>query len=143
MRVVLDTNILISACMKPGGLEARIADVAIAGTFELCVTREIMAEYVDVLNRRKFVAWREAGSRMLEAFGRVATFVHPKNRIQAAKDPDDNRFLECAEAGGADYLITGNLRHYPAEWGSTKIVNARSFFDLTGMTERTDSRPDL
>ncbi len=129
--------------MKAGGLEARLTEMAVAGAIELCVTKEVMGEYVDVLNRRKFVTWRESGSRLLEAFGRVAAFVHPKTRIEAAKDPDDNRFLECAEAAGADYLVTGNLRHYPAEWGSTKIVNARNFFELTGMTERTDSRPDL
>jgi len=140
---VLDTNILISACMKAGGLEARVIEMAVAGAIELCVTKEVMGEYVDVLNRRKFVTWRETGSQLLESLGRVATFVHPKNRVQVAKDPDDNRFLECAEAGGADYLITGNLRHYPVEWAGAKIVNARAFFDITGMTERTDSRPDL
>lgn len=143
MRVVLDTNILISACMKAGGLEARLTEMAIAGTVELCVTREVMGEYLDVLNRRKFITWRETGSKLLEALGRLAIFVHPTNRVQVAKDPDDNRFLECAEAAGADFLVTGNLRHYPAEWGGAKIVNARAFFDLTGTTERTDSRPDL
>jgi putative PIN family toxin of toxin-antitoxin system len=140
---VLDTNILISACMKAGGLEARLVEMAIAGAIEFCVTKEVMGEYVDVVNRRKFVTWRETGSQSLESLGRVAIFVHPKNRVQVAKDPDDNRFLECAEAAGAEFLVTGNLRHYPAEWAGAKIVNARAFFDLTGMTERTDSRPDL
>ena len=143
MRVVLDTNILISACMKTGGLEARLVELAIAGSIELYVTKEVMGEYVDVLNRRKFVTWRETGLKLLESLARVATFVHPSKRVEAAKDPDDNRFLECAEAAGAEYLVTGNLRHYPAEWGGAKIVNARGFFDLTGMTDRTDSRPDL
>jgi putative PIN family toxin of toxin-antitoxin system len=140
---VLDTNILISACMKTGGLEARLIEMGIAGTIEVCVTKDVMGEYVDVLNRRKFVTWRETGSQLLESLGRVATFVHPSKRVEAAKDPDDNRFLECAEAAGAEFLVSGNLRHYPAEWSGTKIVNARGFFDLTGMTERTDSRPDL
>jgi len=47
----------------------------------------------------------------------------------AATDPDDNCFLECAEAAGADYLITGNKRHFLARWKNSKIVNTREFLD--------------
>jgi predicted nucleic acid-binding protein len=50
--------------------------------------------------------------------------------LTAASDEDDNRFLECAAAAGAEYLVTGNLRHYPAAHGSTQVVNARGFFTL-------------
>ncbi|MBV9037914.1 MAG: hypothetical protein JO182_25715 [Acidobacteriaceae bacterium] len=42
----------------------------------------------------------------------------------------DNRFLECVEAAQADFLITGNKRHFPAEWEGTRIVNAREFFSI-------------
>jgi predicted nucleic acid-binding protein len=45
-------------------------------------------------------------------------------------DPDDNKFLECAQAAGADYLVTGNKRHFPKRWGKTKVVNARELLDL-------------
>ena len=45
-------------------------------------------------------------------------------------DPDDNMFLECAETAHADYLITGNKRHFPSVWRSTKIVNARDVEEL-------------
>ena len=46
-----------------------------------------------------------------------------------ALDPDDNRFLECSEAAHAEFLITGNLKHYPKEYKNTRIVNARQFLE--------------
>ena len=94
MRVVLDTNILISACLKPGGLEAQVVSMVRSGRIEAC-----------------------------------AVAVPPGELVAAASDEDDNRFLECAASGNAAYLITGNLRHYPAAWTPTNIVNARSFID--------------
>ncbi len=47
----------------------------------------------------------------------------------AAHDPDDNRFLECAEAARADYLVTGNTRHVPRHWRGTEVVNARELIE--------------
>jgi uncharacterized protein len=52
--------------------------------------------------------------------------------VQACSDPDDDCFLECAEAAQADFLITGNKRHFPKRWKGTEIVNAREF--LTSIT---------
>ncbi len=130
MRVVLDTNVLISACLKPGGLEARVAGMAAAGDLEACVTDEVMAEYRDVLGREKFRAWRDASDALLTSLAQRTVHVEGGAPVLASNDDDDNRFLECAAASGAAYLITGNLRHYPAAWGCTQIVNARGFFDL-------------
>lgn len=56
--------------------------------------------------------------------------VHPTRRIEAAKDPDDDIFIECADAARADFLITGNRRHFPAFWKCTKIVTPREFVGL-------------
>jgi uncharacterized protein len=130
VRVVLDTNVLISACLKPGGLEARVAGMAAAGEVVACVTDEILAEYRDVLGRDKFRAWREASEALLSALALCTVHVVGGEPVQASHDDDDNRFLECAAASGAAFLITGNLRHYPAAWGCTQVVNARGFFDL-------------
>jgi predicted nucleic acid-binding protein len=44
-------------------------------------------------------------------------------------DPDDDAFLECAQAAQADYLVTGNLKHFPSSWGSTRVVTARWLLD--------------
>ena len=141
MRVVLDTNVLISACLKPDGLEARVAAMAASGELDACVTDEVLAEYRDVLGREKFRAWRGASEALLRALAQNTLYVVGGVPVQASADEDDNRFLECAAASGAAFLITGNLRHYPPTWGCTQIVNARGFLDLTAMTERTDCRP--
>lgn len=47
-----------------------------------------------------------------------------------ARDPDDNHFLECAEAAGADYLVTGNKKHFPSSYKNARVVDAREFLDL-------------
>jgi predicted nucleic acid-binding protein len=54
----------------------------------------------------------------------------PKRRAPAAPHESDNRFLECAEAADAAYLITGNTKHFPDRYGNTKIVTPRQFWDL-------------
>jgi predicted nucleic acid-binding protein len=45
------------------------------------------------------------------------------------RDPADNRFLECAEAGKADYIVTGNKRDFPSKWRQTQIVNSRELLE--------------
>ncbi len=129
MRVVLDTNILISAVWKPGGLEARVVELALSGALTACVSGPVSAEYRAVLGRKKFESHRREAEEMLRRIERCTTLVEPSERLTAASDEDDNRLLECAVAAGARYLITGNLRHYPAECETTKVVNARGFLE--------------
>lgn len=50
-------------------------------------------------------------------------------KVYACSDRDDNMFLECVQAADADYLVTGNAKHFPAAWGDTQIVTARQFLD--------------
>jgi len=57
--------------------------------------------------------------------------VRPQHKLKVASDPDDNRFLECAEASGANYLVTGNKRHFPRQWKQTLVVNARELLEWT------------
>ena len=56
-------------------------------------------------------------------------WIKPSQRIRACSDPDDDVFLECAHAAKAHFLVTGNLKHFPASWGDTKVVGARQFLD--------------
>jgi uncharacterized protein len=68
--------------------------------------------------------------RFLQLIRNSGHMVKPSHRIEAAIDPDDNVSLECADAGRADYLITGNQRHFPKFWKNTKIITAREFITL-------------
>jgi hypothetical protein len=55
--------------------------------------------------------------------------VRPTERVAACSDPDDDIFLECAQAARADYLVTGNLKHFPVSWAATRIVTPRWLLD--------------
>ena len=126
---MLDTNVLISAALKPDGLEAQVVDAAIAGLLEAWVTAEVWAEYEEVLARPKFAGVRDASRRILDALNARARRTVASACAALASDADDNRFVECAQAAEAHFLVTGNLRHYPAEWGPTRAVNARGLLE--------------
>ena len=59
-----------------------------------------------------------------------ARSVKPSRTLQVAKDPDDNIFLECADAAHADYLVTENPRHFPEFWKKTKVITSRELMDI-------------
>ncbi len=113
MRIVLDTNILISACWKPGGNESRV--VTLAGV-TVCISDALEAEYRDVARRKKFAKQRECLEALIDAIVAAAYRVQPAQTCVACSDPDDNLLLDCALAAEAQYVVTGNLRHFPAEW---------------------------
>jgi predicted nucleic acid-binding protein len=56
--------------------------------------------------------------------------VEPARRLDVCPDPDDNMFLECADAARAAYLITGNQKHFPRFWKQTKVITPREFISL-------------
>ncbi len=131
VRIVLDTNVLISATLKPAGLEAAVVDSVLAGTVEAWATPQVWAEYEEVFARAKFVKIRAASRGMLDALRAKVRETAAVMAVTTARDEDDNRFLECALAAEADFLVTGNLKHYPAESGGTRVVNARGFVEET------------
>jgi putative PIN family toxin of toxin-antitoxin system len=130
MRVVLDTNILISALWKPDGLEAAIIQLAREGKIACCVSHELWEEYREVLSREKFANLSESAAQLLLDLSPQVTRVRPSKKVTWSGDDEDNRVLECLQESGAEYLITGNLRHFPAEWEGARIVNARTFFTI-------------
>ena len=142
MRVVLDTNVLVSAALKPDGLEAALVNLAVSGELEVWVTAAVWAEYDEVMARSKFAGIRAASRKILDALELRATRTTAVPASVRAMDEDDNVFIECAEAAQANFLVTGNLRHYPAEWGMTRAVNARGFFEATQAAGRSSSRAD-
>ncbi|HWE00056.1 MAG TPA: putative toxin-antitoxin system toxin component, PIN family [Bryobacteraceae bacterium] len=127
IKAVLDTNVVVSACWKPGGLEASAVALAAQGAFTLCVSPAIVAEYRDVLSRKKLANLESRAVPLLAALEKVWISFDASIRTSAAGDEDDNRFLECAFSSGANFLVTGNLRHYPETFATARIVNARAF----------------
>ncbi len=131
MRIVLDTNVLLSACWTPTGLEARLVQLAISRQLTAYVSHAVLAEYRDVLFRDKFAALRDRGHSDVSRFERSATLVEPAATVEASPDEDDNRFLECAAAANAEFLISRNTYATIQQPGEKRASsNAREFFDL-------------
>ena len=128
IRVVLDSNVYISALLF-GGNPRRVMELAQAGVFQTFTSPEIIEEIEDVL-RRKF-GWRETRIRgAANATWRIAMQAARAEELKDCPDPDDNRILECAVAGRAHFIITGDrdlLGLHP--YRRIAIVSPRAFLD--------------
>ena len=131
MKVVLDTNVIVSGLNFPGN-ERTVVELAMRGRFDLVLSPFILQEVTGVLCRK--FGWDEA--RAADATGaleRAATIVEPPRLREVIKgDHPDNRILECAVAGSATFLITGDRRHLlpVGEHYGTRIVNAPRFLTM-------------
>jgi putative PIN family toxin of toxin-antitoxin system len=129
LRVVLDTNVVVSALLKESGLERYVLDLVMNGKMALVVSAEILAEYDEVLRRPKFHLPSPLLAEFLRQLRERSRLVRPRKRLHVSLDPDDDKFLECALARRARFLVTGNQRHFPATHGSIRIVNAREILE--------------
>ena len=130
LRLVLDTNVIISAALKANGPQRTVLLLALTKPARLYASNAILAEYREGLARKELKIRRGARLQLLQLIKNRSHLVTPTQKIQAARDPDDNMFLECADAARADYLITGNQRHFPRFWKQTKVITAREFITL-------------
>jgi uncharacterized protein len=130
LRLVLDTNIVASAALKPDGLQRTVFLLALTKPARLYVTQAVLAEYREVLARPEFRIRKGLRQQLLQLIQNRAQLVKPVRSLHVAKDPDDDKFLECADVARADYLITGNPRHFPKFWKTTKIITSREFIGI-------------
>jgi putative PIN family toxin of toxin-antitoxin system len=128
LKVVIDTNVLVSALLKPDSVPELILSLILEGEMVLCLSEPIATEYEEVLAREKFKKLdRQKVKALLSRLKSQARWVSPTVRLQAAKrDPEDNKFLECAEE--ADFFITGNIKHFPpGKFKGTIILRPAEF----------------
>ncbi len=128
MIIVLDSNVLVSGLLSPFGPPGTIVKLVAAGTLRLAYDARILSEYRDVLLRPAFgfdAQHVEVLLDQIEAAGVPTTSV-PLNL--GLPDPDDEPFLEVAQAAQAQYLVTGNLKHFPAaRRGGTEVILPAEF----------------
>ena len=130
-RIVIDTNVLISAAIQPGGPPAQVLELVAGRTVELCASEEVLDEYSEVFGRAKFAGLDPRRvARLIAVIAAEATVVRPANRLAESPDESDNRFYECAAASEADYIVTGNTRHFSKSYRTTKIVTPRQLLTL-------------
>jgi putative PIN family toxin of toxin-antitoxin system len=130
LRLVIDTNILVSAALKPDGLQRTVVLLALTKPARLYVSTSVLSEYWKVLSRPELGIRKGLRQQFFDLIEKRAHLVSPPRRLQITSDPDDNIFLECVDAARADYLVTGNQRHFPRFWKKTKIITSRDFITL-------------
>jgi putative PIN family toxin of toxin-antitoxin system len=130
IRVVIDTNILVSALLQPEGLPAAVLMLALSGEVQLCVSDAVFAEYDEVIRRPRLKRPPDVIQGTLQSIRNLGHWVKPSVRVRECTDPDDNIFLECVQAAEADYLVTGNQRHFPGRWKKTKVIGARELIEI-------------
>ena len=113
MKVVLDTNVLVSGILSANGPPARIVEAALAGDIQPVFDFQILDEYEDVLHPPELRLPGAAVERLLGSLELVGLEVAAPPWPLDLPDPDDAAFLAVAAAAACP-LVTGNLRHYPA-----------------------------
>ena len=130
IRAVIDTNVLVSGLLSPAGNEALIVLAIHQGFVRPCLSEPIIAEYAAVLARPKFAfppEQIEAVLAMLQGKGEV---FRPEESPVVSPDPADTKFLHCAQAARADFIVTGNKRDFPdGPYGPTRVVSAGELLD--------------
>ena len=134
MRLILDTNILVSALIQRSYPYFIVDNVLANRSLKLCISDKLFAEYLNVLNREKF-------SRFLNFHARAQTLLadiesrslkcEPTKTVKIINDEADNRLLELAETCSANYLVTGNTNAFIMnDYKGTKIISPKDFFEL-------------
>ena len=131
MKIVLDTDVLVSGLLSPQGDPAAILRCILAGSTSVCFDERILSEYRDVLVRRKFgfdATQVAVLLEFLEATGEPV-LATPLNLL--LPDPSDGMFIEVAIASNADCLVTGNLKHFPTEhMRGVRAVSPRALCEM-------------
>jgi uncharacterized protein len=131
MKIVLDTNVLISGMLNPSGPPGRIVDLLRSGALQLTVDDRILHEYTDVLRRDYFLRYFGKSERedVIEYVVKNSFYILSNVVVHDLPDPGDVAFLEIALTAQVP-LITGNLKHYPEKtrMGCT-VVSPKQFID--------------
>jgi len=137
LRIVLDTNVLVSAILSPYGPPAGVLSTLLTERVALCFDERILSEYRDVLTRGKFAFDPEV---VQELIGFLASTGSPTLAVPLAvalPDAGDRMFLEVALSSRADFLVTGNLKHFPPRArAGVRVISPRDFVDAWLSSDR-------
>jgi putative PIN family toxin of toxin-antitoxin system len=130
LRIVLDTNVLVSGLLSPFGPPGEIVRMVSSGVVVLCLDARIFAEYDEVLSRPRFGFDTDSVAALLDYIDFRSEVVASEPLEKRLPDPDDEPFLEVARACGADCLVTGNLAHFPSDmWAGVAVLSPADFLE--------------
>ncbi|HVX91194.1 MAG TPA: putative toxin-antitoxin system toxin component, PIN family, partial [Candidatus Paceibacterota bacterium] len=134
MRVIVDTNILLSALINPHGLPAQLIDAWRGARFQLVTSQDQLLELGEVARRpalRKYIVPAHVG-RFINDLRELAEVIVRLPHVDRSRDPADNFLLAMAQASNAEYLVSGDKRDVLAlkSHGSTHIVTTRRMLSI-------------
>ena len=128
MKIVLDTNILVSGLLTPFGSSGEIVRMVSSGQLTLYFDARVLAEYRDVLHRPRFQLNKENVASLLDYIRSYGQSVPTQPLPKSLSDPDDEPFLEVAVSGDVKCLVTGNLAHFPIAFRQgVKVLSPTKF----------------
>ena len=131
MKIVLDTNVLVSGILSPNGPPAAVLRALLTERVTLCFDERIVSEYRDVLTRTKFAFDRELVEELIGFLESAGSPTLATPLAVTLPDPWDQMFVEVAVSSNADCLVTGNLRHFPEPArAGVRVVSPREFLDV-------------
>ena len=130
MKIVLDTNVLVSGLLYPFSSSGEIIRMVASGDLQICYDARILYEYKDVLLRPKFSFDPEDVHDSLYQIETCGFIVAATPLAKRLPDPNDEPFLEVALTGRVEYLVTGNQKHYPkAKRQKMTIISPTGFLN--------------
>ena len=127
MKIVIDTNVLISGVFF-GGLPRKILSAIVGHKLTACATTEIIAEYEEIVQEMICRKQGHINKAILSPLIHAMEIIEPITRVEICRDPDDNKFLECAKDANAYYIVSGDKDLLVIErYENVKIVTAKEF----------------
>ncbi len=132
MRIVIDTNVIVSALFF-GGKPRALLELVATGHLDIFVTQEILAEYKATID---YLLEKYHGHQLpsfLPEFKKVASVIESSSRVRVCRDPDDNKFIECALDGQCSYIVSGDKDLLDIErFKNIRIILVSEFLGLYG-----------
>ena len=139
MKIVLDTNVLVSALLRPGSLPSRVVDLVLARQVTLAFDLRIFGEYQEVLLRPEFAFPLHQVSDLMKFLWSVGERVQATPLPLRLPDQDDGMFIEVAVSALADALVTGNGKHFPvSQRHGVCVLSPREWLTVWASRESAD-----
>ena len=133
LKLIVDTNVFVSALIQRSYPYYIVDKVLSKEDLQLCISKELLEEYFDVLNRKKFSKFPDFivnAQALLASIEDIAKTYKPSVKLNILSDKDDNKLLELAEVSKADFIITGNTNDFTIpNYKGTKIVTPKQFWE--------------
>ena len=129
MKIVVDTNVIISGVFF-GGAPGEVLKAIVSNKVTGCATKQIVEEYIEIVNEMISRKQGKLNNAILLTLIESFEMINPKTHIEISRDPDDDKFIECAKDANALYIVSGDKDLLVIEqYENIRIITAKEFCD--------------